>query len=120
VLRREIMQAPPGFTVEHRNGDQLDLRRENLVMVSPSERAARRLVRIQQAGPTISNTSGFRGVSWDGRRQTWTARLRINGKLFNLGRFSTAEAAARAWDQAAREAWGEAAYQNLAVSESEA
>lgn len=39
LLCREIVQAPPGFGVLNRNGDQLDNRRENLVLCSPAERA---------------------------------------------------------------------------------
>ena len=113
LLRREIMQPPPGFQVLNRKGDQLDNRRENLVVFSPAERAAQRSDRMRGHGPRCDNTSGFRGVSWDRHKQTWDAAIWVSGKLRHLGGFPTAEAAGRAWDDAAREAWGEVAFQNF-------
>jgi HNH endonuclease len=113
LLRREILQPPPGVEVAHRSGDQLDNRRENLVVVTASERAAVIAGRVQRAGLRASNSSGFRGVSWDRTRQAWYAKIRVSGNLRNLGSFSSPEAAARAWDSAARQVWGEGAYQNF-------
>ena len=63
LLRREIMQPPPGAEVAHRNEDQLDHRRENLVVFTPAERAAHKAVRVHREGLRATNTSGFRGVS---------------------------------------------------------
>ena len=113
LLRREIMQPPPGAEVAHRNEDQLDHRRENLVVFTPAERAAHKAVRIHREGLRATNTSGFRGVSCGRGRRGWVAKIRVAGNLRHLGRFPTPEAAARAWDRAAREAWGPLAYQNF-------
>lgn len=42
----------------------------------------------------------------------WHARIRIDGKTVSLGGFATPEEAATAYNKAAKEAWGELAYQN--------
>src|SRR5437867_1543153 len=104
---------PPRFQVLNRNGDPLDNRRENLVICSPAERAPHLTARIRRGGLRSGNTSGFRGVSWDRGRKAWYAKIRVAGKLRHLGRFPSPEAAARAWDSAARAAWGETAYQDF-------
>jgi hypothetical protein len=72
-------------------------------VVTPSECAAQRAIRIQREGPRSSNTSGFRGVSWDRTKGAWHAGIRVAGKLRHLGCYPTPEAAARAWDHVARE-----------------
>ena len=42
-----------------------------------------------------SNASGFRGVTWDKFNNKWRASVSHNGKDKNLGRFETAEEAAK-------------------------
>ena len=38
-----------------------------------------------------NNTSGVKGVYWDKSRCKWMARLNINGRMVNLGRFANIE-----------------------------
>ncbi|MFA5669878.1 MAG: AP2 domain-containing protein [Candidatus Cloacimonas sp.] len=45
-----------------------------------------------------SNTSGYRGVSFNKRNNNWVARIGINGKNIYLGRFDEAKEAAKAYD----------------------
>lgn len=47
------------------------------------------------------NTTGFKGVTWDKARGKFKAHIKIHGAITNLGRFSTAEAAAEAYNRAA-------------------
>jgi hypothetical protein len=47
-----------------------------------------------------NNTSGFRGVGHDGRRD-WRARIRVNNELIVLGRFRSRRRAAREYNKAA-------------------
>lgn len=61
------------------------------------------------------NTTGFRGIyitEW-GR---WRAKINRGGKRVHLGYFSTAEEAAKAYDTAAYDLWGEFARLNFPVA----
>jgi hypothetical protein len=51
----------------------------------------------QRTRAPASNT--FRGVSWVPTRRRWRAQFQHNGKTTPLGRFTTAEGAARAFDR---------------------
>lgn len=64
---------------------------------------------------THGNMFGYRGVEWHQSRGKFAARIEpANGKRGKwLGRFETAEDAARAYDQAAREVYGTDAFLNF-------
>lgn len=78
-----------GMEVDHRNGNHLDVRRTNLRHVPHRSNA-------QNLRISIKNTSGYRGVSFDKVRGNWRASATIAGRRHELGRFTTAEAAAEA------------------------
>lgn len=63
------------------------------------------------------NKSGFRGVSWVSRLNTWRAAINatVDGKrrYIELGRFSDPKVAARAYDDAARHFHGKKAITNF-------
>ena len=48
-----------------------------------------------------NNTSGFKGVCWDKRKNKWRAQIRADGKSKYLGLFSTSEQARAAYIEAA-------------------
>lgn len=89
----------PGL--DHRNGDRLDNRKENLRIATASQNQAntRKMRRSQPM------TSRFKGVSLD--RGRWLASIRVRGRKRNLGRYGTEEEASAAYERAAREAFGE-------------
>jgi hypothetical protein len=58
-------------------------------------------------------SSRFRGVVWAKNAGCWRARITVAGEQRHLGLFSEEEDAARAYDAAARKAWGSAAKVNL-------
>jgi HNH endonuclease/AP2 domain len=58
-----------------------------------------------------TNTSGYRGVKQIGKR--WSAGIHTSGRRAHLGMFETPEEAARAYDKAALEAYGESAILNF-------
>ncbi|SRR6266487_4017407 len=64
-----------------------------------------------------TNTSGYRGVKQIGKR--WSAAIHTSGQRFHLGMFDTAEEAAKAYDKAAWEAYGERAILNFPRTELE-
>lgn len=89
-----------GYAVtDHINGDGLDNRRANLRPTSPSRNRA-------NAELGAANTSGFKGVSWHRRARKWRATIRVNKRYRHIGVYVNPEDAARAYDAAAREAFG--------------
>lgn len=92
---------------DHKNGNGLDNRRSNLRPCTASQNSANQPL---QKG----NRSGFKGVSWQGGRlNKWTAQVQVLGKKIHLGCYSDKEDAARAYDAAAREHFGEFAQLNF-------
>ena len=68
-----------------------------------------------QANERLSknSTSGYKGVSYYKRDGNWWAKITHQGKLIHLGYHSTPEAAALAYDDAARKLFGEFARTNF-------
>lgn len=106
LMHRVIMNAPPGVDVDHINHDGLDNRRLNLRLCTRSQNNAN--MRPPRPGQ-------FKGV-WKRRGERYQARIQVTGKDTVLGTFGSAEEAARAYDAAAREGFGEFAYLNFAGS----
>lgn len=92
--------------VDHINGDSLDNRRANLRPATPLEN-------MRNARRRSDNTSGYKGVSWDGERSAWAAYIRVIGHRHFLGRYADPVSAARAYDDAARQHFGEFARVNF-------
>jgi hypothetical protein len=92
-LQAFLMRPPPGFEVDHENRDGLDCRRSNMRIATHAQNA-------QNNARRRHNKSGFVGVHWDARTKRWAAQAAASGKHAFLGRFDTAEEAARA-----RDAW---------------
>lgn len=90
--------------VDHINHNGLDNRRTNLRRATRSQQGANRL-------PGTGYSSRFKGVSRE--RGRWRAYIRINGKRVSLGMHEDEIEAARVYDRAARNAWGEHALTNL-------
>lgn len=96
--------------VDHINLDGLDNRRSNLRPATTAQNA-RNQRRYR------NNTSGYKGVTWHRRDQNWQAYIRVDGCRHHLGAHVTPEEAARAYDAAAREYFGEFAYLNFPTEE---
>lgn len=90
---------PPG-QIDHKNGNKKDNRIGNLRVANHSQNACNRGVRADSA-------SRLKGAYFDHRERCWIARIRAEGKLLNLGRFASAEAAHAAYSQAAVKYFGE-------------
>lgn len=99
------------FRVGHLNGDPLDCRRANLVVRTPSEqKAATRKVPTKAGRETSSR---FKGVSRPSPGARWVAIVSANGERRPLGRFRSEVGAALAYDDAAREIFGQHACVNF-------
>lgn len=93
------------FTVDHINRDPWDNRRENLRYATAAQQAANT--------EKCFGKSKFKGVSWDTAREQWRVECWLGGKRQSGGYFDSETDAARAYDQLAREAAGEFAFQNF-------
>jgi hypothetical protein len=113
-LHRWLMDAPTGIEVDHRNGDGLDNRRENLRLATHAKNA----VNHRRRGS--SKSSAFHGVCW----HTWSQRWRVvicagpktsrgTAKQIYVGVFRDETDAARAYDRAALIHHGEFAVTNF-------
>ena len=98
-MHRVILDAPVGMDVDHRDGDGLNNTRENLRLCSRSQNMMNQRLK--------GGTSQFKGVHWRKKCAKWQARIQINGKRISLGHFIDEIEAARAYDTAARELFGE-------------
>lgn len=102
VMHRLLLPTPG--QVDHINGDSLDNRRANLRPASPSQNAANRKARSD-------SKSGYKGLHRVGRK--WQVSLTVHGRFVQVGMFRDKEEAARAYDAAALEHFGEFARLNF-------
>lgn len=91
-------------TVDHINGDKLDCRRVNLRPASAAEN-------VRNAAKRRGSRTRFKGVTAL-RTGRFAARLTLAGVTQHLGTYATEEDAARAYNRAAREHFGEFARLN--------
>lgn len=97
-----------GKHVDHINGDGLDNRRCNLRVCTNREN--------QHNRQHHRGTSRYKGVSWHKSGRKWIAAIMPrDGNRKYLGLFQSEESAARAYDAAARELFGEFARCNFAA-----
>ena len=103
-LHRLVVDARLGDIVDHIDCNGLNNMRENLRIVTKSENTMRR-------GPL---TGQYKGVGFERSRNKWTAKHSDDTRgTVNLGRFSTAIEAARAYDTYIRKTFGALAYTNF-------
>lgn len=106
-MHREILGLQPGdgILADHRDLDGLNNQKSNLRVCTKSQ--------------NCSNTNGrkrrgrFKGArQHTGRSKPWMSQITINRKTYNLGYFYTEEAAALAYNEAAKINFGEFARLN--------
>ncbi len=105
-MHKLLMSAAPGEEVDHVDGNGLNNTRRNL-------RSASHRNNIRNAKKRSNTSSRFKGVSWDRSKRRWYAYINDGSKMKYLGRYRTEEAAAKVYDEAAVELFGEYARLNL-------
>ncbi len=107
LLHRFILSCMPGESGDHKDGNTLDNRRLNLRKCSYAQNRANQRKRSD-------NSSGYKGVCYDSKRCKW----RSTAKNVHVGYFSTNLEAAHAYDEKAKELFGEFAKLNFPPSTS--
>jgi hypothetical protein len=100
-----LMRPTEGMVVNYINGDTLDCRRNNLRLATKQDDARYRHNNYKKMG--------YKGVFKFNRCKKWRSSIRVDGVLVNLGNFDTPEEAAKAYDAAALEHYGEFALLNF-------
>jgi hypothetical protein len=105
-LHRILTGVESSEEVDHINGNGLNNCRSNLRIVSHA-------LNLANQRPQVGRSSQYKGVSYYKSRGNWEAYIKINKHHHHLGYFLTEVAAAKAYDQAAQQAWGEYARLNF-------
>lgn len=96
--------------VDHKSGDTLDNRRENLRKCSVKENNRNRI------GKTGKEYKGACYYPYRGKgKEKWLARIRVDNQLIHLGYFDTPEQAALVYNRAAKKYFGNYAKINEGV-----
>jgi hypothetical protein len=99
-MHRLILGVRQGVIIDHINGNEFDNRKENLRICTTAQNAMNKK-------RSSSNTSGYKGVSFDKKRNKYCSAIKYSGKTINLGRYKTAIEAHEVYKQAAIKYFGE-------------
>ncbi len=89
----------PSVEIDHINQNKSDNRWSNLRLATRQQNARHQNI-------TAKNTSGFKGVSFHKRTNTWRADIFVDGRQVSLGHFNKPEVAADAYRAAALQNFG--------------
>lgn len=92
LMHREIAKPLPEEDVDHKNGDTMDCRRENLVPGTTAQN-------LWNSHAPPRGKSGVRGVHFN-RHGFPCSAIKANGKAYHLGVFDTVEDASAAYEAA--------------------
>ena len=106
AMHREIAQTPEKMKCDHIDHDTLNNQDENLRNCTNSQNQWNGKLRID-------NKSGYKGVCYRKKEKKWSAQIHKNGKQVFFKRYKNPELAAQAYDEKARELFGEFAVLNF-------
>jgi len=128
LMHRYILDAPWTHLVDHKNGDTLDNRLDNIRLCTASQNA---MNADRRKWSSKESTSRYRGVWSKGCKSCqkkrkeksdrmimcsnckWTAEIRANGVRHSIGTFTSELEAAKAYNKKAQELHGEFAVLNI-------
>lgn len=93
-------EIPDGMQIDHKNGNRVDNRIENLRLATPGQNR-------QNAKLRDDNRTRLKGVDFNHRVGKWRARISSDGRTRHLGYFPTPEEAHAAYKGAANELHGD-------------
>jgi len=96
--------------VDHRNHNTLDNRKKELRAIIGRENQWNMIRHTKNA------SSKYKGVSWSKHAAKWHCQIGYNKKMLHIGYYDNEKDAANAYDDKAREYFGESACLNLPVS----
>jgi hypothetical protein len=105
VLMHRVIMGDSNMDIDHVDGDRLNNQKSNLRFATRSQNMA-------NSRPHKSSSSKYKGVTWDRYGGKWKAAIMHHGKNYHIGRYSDELEAARAYNEKARELFGEYAYLN--------
>ena len=105
LAHKIIIWCPKGMQADHIDGNKLNNQKSNLRICTQSQNQSNR-------NKPKNNTSGFKGVSWGKKSNKWQASIKKNNKDNYLGLFKNKEDAAKIYNKAAKEMFGEISYLN--------
>lgn len=91
---------------DHKDNNGLNNQKENLRISNKSQNGMNR-------GPQKNGTSKYKGVSWFAKANKWMAKITLNRKQIYIGYFEDITDAAKAYDEKAKELFGEFAWLNF-------
>jgi hypothetical protein len=111
LLHRFVMNASNGKEIDHKDQNKLNCQKSNLRFCSRSQNLANTVVRK-------SSVVKYKGVDFDKRRKLFRASISLGGKYIHLGYFKNPKDAAIAYDNAAKDLYGEFSRPNFEGRES--
>lgn len=99
-MHREIMNTPKDIQIDHKFGNGLDNRKDNLRLCTQQEN------RFNQKNPNKNNKLGIKGIRWYKRTMKFQAKIQVYGKTIHLGYFNVSGDADSAYRKAEEKYFG--------------
>jgi len=105
-MHRMILDAKKGEIIDHADGNRLNCQRYNIRKCNGRQN-------MQNQGLSKNNTSGYKGVRWNKVLHKFQSQICVNYKNYHLGLFDDKIEAAKAYNEKAKELFGEFARLNI-------
>jgi HNH endonuclease len=114
-MHTAIMGTKTGFVIDHKNHNTLDNQKSNLRFCTQGQNVCNRDSRTKRDAPRSRSFSQYKGVFQRIKpgKNKWCARIYLTGKYKYLGCFENEVDAAKVYDRAARQYFGEFADTNF-------